>query len=459
MAGATNGGKAPGNPDPPRPPRRITLRVKPLHHRGALLLLGGAVLALSGAAFAFTTRPSPPEAPVPADGWVDERLAGRVDASAAPRGDSDLLFCTSTATHGQADQLFRMDLHGWNKHRIVDLPGCEAAWVPGADALLFLASPVFPGPPGGMEGEIGNPPSTPDPSSGAPRLHRLDPLPGNPQAEWRVTPLESTRGLQGIHWPYRQVEGSPGGGRALVVATEAGGTPSVYLVDLVADRLVRLTDDAGSEDHPAWDAHRGLVLFSSDRGGPRELWALDLDAPGSTPRRLLESPSQDTRPVPHPRGILFVRGVGEGPTEGDMAIHLLEDDPEAPGGFRPRVLVDEPWNDLNPGWSPDGRYLCWQSEEFGHFESHIKVMELDTGATWTATRDLPGRSSTCSITLDGGHLLFTQVVERGVEQVYLLPLAGGDAENLSRTTGPAFPFVELPPGLLPALKEGARVQP
>jgi DNA-binding SARP family transcriptional activator len=353
------------------------------------------------------------------EGWApnpEDAGGARGDA----RGGDTVVFCTAAATPGDALQTFRMSLEGRDKHRLTTAIGCMAAWVEALGALVIV-----------------------DESGPVSRLVRLDPDPSNPQAEWRRTALPYTHHLGDLQLPRPQA-GTTDGTRVLVQAAEAGGTRSLYWVDLAAGAVERLTDDAGDEQHPAWDPHRGQVLFSSDRGGVRSLWALDADDPGAGPRRLTDHALQDTRPTPHPRGILFVRGFGEGAHDGDMGLVLLEWDPATPTPPRETALVDEPWNDLDPAWSPRGTHLCWQSEEFGHYESQVKVMELSTRERWSVTSGMPGRHANCSFTAAGRHVVFMGMAESGVSQVFVVAREGGAPENLSRMEAAAAPLLLVP---------------
>lgn len=368
--------------------------------RAALLLF--AVVALVGGG--WWTRLDPLDGIV--DGLRDRRI----------------LYCHAAGTGGRFEQPAWMDFDGRNKHRISDLRACEALWLEGAGALVALQFPL-------EEGEDY-------------RLLRLDPLPGNPIAEWTPVPLGATAGLRALHFIPRGT-GFLDGRFVAVTGVDSTGVRHLYLVDVAADTARRLTHGPGNVRYPAFDPVRREVIFSREGEGPAwDLWALPVDDPGASPARLTASPSEDTRASVHGDRILFNRGWGEGPTEGDMEIRLLD---RVSG--REEVLVSNPWNEYQAAWSPDGRHICWQSDEFGHFESDILVMEVATRRQWSVTRRVEGRSSACYWTPDGRGLLYHGTVG-GVTQTILTDLRGRRHRNLSRDG-----FISAVMGFMPALEQ------
>ena len=340
---------------------------------------------------------------------------GESNAFLAPAEDRLMVYCSEAATEGAGAQLFRMGLDGFHKHRLTSRIGCEAVWIEALGVLIFREE-------------------LPD----GPSAVVLTPDPTNPQAEWHARDLESTVRLLEMRFPGRH-HSTVDDRQTVFVGREPGSTLSIYLLDPLKDALTRLTDDGGEDLHPAWDEQRREVVFSSDREGTRSLWVLPLDSGGAEPTRLTTSPSQDTRPVPHGDRLLYVRGFGEGATEGDMEIRLRSRETG-----QDHALVQRTWNDLDPVWSPDGIRICWQSEEFGHFESDIEVMDLGSRRSWSVTRGYPGRHADCGWTADGRFLFFRSTSELGVPIVALSDPDGQALHDLSRDAYPAYPRVEIP---------------
>lgn len=377
---------AAGPPDPPAPGRRRL--------GWALALLGAAVLVIGGG---WWVRPDP------------------LDRIAEGLEDWRLLYCHAAATGGRYDQPAWMALDGADKHRIHTLSTCHLVWVEGARSLLALQLPL-------EEGEDY-------------RLVRLEPPAENPIAEWRRVPLASTAGLSSIQFTlYGDMVLD---GRLVpFTGVDSTGVRGLYLVDVATDTIRRVDTGPGDVRYPTLDLVRREVVFSREREGPAwDLWAVPLDDPGAEPVRLTESPSEDSRAAVHGDRILFNRGWGEGPTEGDLEIRLLD---RSTG--REEVLVSNPWNEYMADWSPDGRHICWQSDEFGHFESEIHVMEVETRRSWSLTRGAPGRDAGCHWTPDGSAIVFQSYRDGGIPQTFLSDPQGRQARNLSRvgaSSGPA----------------------
>lgn len=364
----------------------------------ATLILAGLVMAAGGW---WVSRPHP------------------LDRLAEGLADWRLLYCHAAATGGLHEQPAWMDLAGRNKHRISVLHACSLVWVAGPGVLLAEEYPDTP------EGEVG--------------LVIIEPLRENPIAEWVHRPAAATAGLRGVELMRR---GSVVLDGHLVALTgiDSTGVRRLYLLDVTADTIRALTHGPGDVRYPTFDLARKEVVFSREREGPAwDLWALSVDTPDAEPVRLTVSPSEDSRASVHDGRVLFVRGWGEGPTEGDMEIRLLHR-----GTGREEVLTSNPWNEYEAVWSPDGRRICWQSDEFGHFESDIHVMELSSRRTWPVTRDRPSRNAGCMWTPDGRGLLY-HGTEEGVTQAILTDPRGRLHRNLSRDG-----HLSAPVGFIPA---------
>jgi DNA-binding SARP family transcriptional activator len=320
----------------------------------------------------------------------------------------------------EASQIFRMNLDGRQKHRITDLERVDSfLWLEALDAILVR--------------QLGE---------GVIALHLLRPVAGNAIASWSGAEVTALKGLENQRLFFGEVSPPPLGieGRyAVVEAQEPGGTQSLYLLDPQADTVRRLTDDAGDDGGAVWIPATRELVFESNREGNLSLWALTLDPPEPVLRRLTRSPSQDRRVQPGPEEtVVFVRGFGEGDVEGDMEI--LELDLRT---GRETTLVSRPWNNLEPVWSPDFSHLCWKSEEFGHFESDLWILQRGTGRSWNVTLDLPGRNHLCTWAPDGRALIFAR--QNGPwSQVFRINLDGTELENLSRNDWSAVPRAILP---------------
>jgi Tol biopolymer transport system component len=256
-------------------------------------------------------------------------------------------------------------------------------------------------------------------------LVRLTPDLRNPIAEWDAVEVESVRHLKGF-WISRGNPTVGPGGVLVFSAEDEEGNRDIYALETLSDRLHRLTTSAAVDEWPTVDPEGDRVVFSSQRSGAGDLYSVKLDGSGLT--RLTDHPLRDWRPWIQGDSVLFVRGLGMGPEDGNMELVILD---LADGSET--QLTDNDWNDYEQMWSPDGRYLCWQSERLGHLESDIMVLDLVRGRRWNAT-GTPGRESDCRWTGAGNGLLYIRFVGEGSD-VFLQNLWGGAPLNLTRYPG------------------------
>ncbi len=344
-----------------------------------------------------------------------DRDSSELDSLIAGLDDRMAVYCSPVEVGNPAPQLFRMDFDGRNKHRLSVRRACPSIWLDELQGLFVYGDFEDRG-----------------------KLWVLMPNYENPQTEWTDRELTSLAG-RGPFEPSVLGQTSLDGRFVVLSEGPAEGPRTLLLVDAVADTLRELTSGDALDRYPNFDEQNRQVVFTSTRGGRAELWAVSVDGPPSQPVRLTTSPSKDSWVVVVGQEVVFNRGFGEGPTEGDLALHLLD---RATGVER--ALVDRPWNDYLADRSPDGRYLCWQSEEFGHFESDIHVLDFHTGAIVNVTESHEGRMSNCQWTSRGNGLIYWNYGERGEGQVFLTDPQGREHRNLSRSEAPQYFMLEAP---------------
>lgn len=95
-------------------------------------------------------------------------------------------------------------------------------------------------------------------------------------------------------------------------------------------------------------------------------------------------------------------------------------------------LTENSWNDYEIALSDDGRFLCWQDEEFGHFASQIRVLDTQTRESWTV--GLPGaRNSRCAFASSGDWIVHEVIEVGGRRHLRLVSVNGSSATIFSQT--------------------------
>jgi len=145
---------------------------------------------------------------------------------------------------------------------------------------------------------------------------------------------------------------SPDGGRVAVVSGREG-TDKIYLVNADGRGLVRLTNGPGDQ-YPAWSPDGQRIAFSSARA-QKPTFATESERRDPTLQQLALPP----RPA---SDIYVMRADGTG---------VLR-------------LTDNPSNNQDPAWSPDGARLAFDSNRDGDYE--LYVMNADGKEVTRLTR-------------------------------------------------------------------------
>jgi serine/threonine-protein kinase len=172
---------------------------------------------------------------------------------------------------------------------------------------------------------------------------------------------------------YSQPRLSPDGTRIAVAAQDQ--ELDIWVWDLGRTTLTRVTFDADFDSYPVWTRDGLRVIFSSQRGGARNLFWQAADGTG-TVERLTDSPNQQNAVSVSPEGqrLIFTETA---PKTGEDVMQL-----ELDGSHRVAPLVQSPAIERNGMVSPDGRWLAYESNESGRFEISVRPYPEVTRGHW-----------------------------------------------------------------------------
>ena len=154
-------------------------------------------------------------------------------------------------------------------------------------------------------------------------------------------------------------------GRRVALFRNTGGNVDLWTYDVARGTWDCVTFDAGDDIFPLWSSD-GQRLFFSSRRGTMDLYSMRLDGGSGAERLELSTPEPKfvTDWSPDDRVVLFTTLA----TEGGADIAALRLD----GTRRPFDVVKTPANEQHAQFSPDGRWIAYQSDKTGGFEVYVR---------------------------------------------------------------------------------------
>ncbi len=161
----------------------------------------------------------------------------------------------------------------------------------------------------------------------------------------------------------------------------------------------------------------GQFAFVSERDGNREIYIMNAD--GSGARNLTNNPADDWDPTWSPDGgqIAFYSM-----RDGNGEIYVMNAD-----GSSPRNLTNNAASDFHPIWSPDGRQIMFYSDRSG--DGEVWVMNADGSSPRNLT-DSPGGDGGASWSPDGRQIVFSSD-RTGNSEVFIMNADGSDPRQLT----------------------------
>ena len=165
-------------------------------------------------------------------------------------------------------------------------------------------------------------------------------------------------------------------GRRLAVSILSGTRTDLWVKQLDAGPLTRLTFDGALNYRPAWRPDGRSLDFTSDPDGPSHLYNVRADGSGK-PERILPGDSMqidESLWSSDGRWLVYRSGVSDG--QRDIWARRLN-------GDTARVTVSAgSFDEYMPALSPDGRWVAYVSVESGQEEVYVRPFPATDQARW-----------------------------------------------------------------------------
>ena len=150
-------------------------------------------------------------------------------------------------------------------------------------------------------------------------------------------------------------------------------TADVWLVDLVRGGMTRFTFDPAIDLAPIWSPDGTHIAFASTKKGPFDLFLKPSSSAGAE-ELLLETPNNKYANDWSKDGRFLLYGEAFPKTGRDLwALPITEKD------HKPILIINTLFEELNGQFSPDGRWVAYETNESGRFEIVVQPFPAPTG--------------------------------------------------------------------------------
>jgi serine/threonine protein kinase len=165
----------------------------------------------------------------------------------------------------------------------------------------------------------------------------------------------------------KTVELSPDGKRVAVNRTVNGNT-DVWIIDTARGVPTRFTFDAATDWRPVWSSDGSRVVFQSTRKGKYNLYWKSSSGAGADELLLESDLSGQSNDWSSDGRFLLFSGTSDDPQSGSSDLWVLP----ILGDKKPVLFLKTPFEERNGQFSPDGKWIAYQSNESGRYEIYVQ---------------------------------------------------------------------------------------
>lgn len=164
--------------------------------------------------------------------------------------------------------------------------------------------------------------------------------------------------------------------RTIAFANRELSNIDIWLQDVAQGLRTRFTFDPANEIAPVWSADSRNIAFSSSRKGHFDLYRRAAD--GSEPEELLYADAHDKYPTswsPDGKFLLYDILEDKQPRSTIWVLPLTAEQPNAP--LKPFPFLTASFAQRRAQFSPDGRWVAYESEESGRSEIYLVPFRVE----------------------------------------------------------------------------------
>ena len=165
-------------------------------------------------------------------------------------------------------------------------------------------------------------------------------------------------------------------GRRVVIPRFVGNNRDVWVVDVARGSATKLTFDPAGDLTPIWSADGRFVIFESLRSGPPAIFETPASG-GGEERLVLRDAGLPLSASTDGRFLLYQRQDPK--TGSDVWVMPLGSEP------KPFPVLQTPFDERGGEFSPNGRWIVYESNETGSFEIYIRSFPAAGGKLVVST--------------------------------------------------------------------------
>lgn len=203
----------------------------------------------------------------------------------------------------------------------------------------------------------------------------------------------------------------------------------IYIMDWNGSNVKRITTDSADEATPRWSPNGKLIIYAGESyisvQGPIQNpnWDIyTMNADGSHQVQLTNDPANELEPAWSPDGtkVVFISDINGKNSD----LYTMNAD-----GSDIKQLTKDSANEFGPEWSPDGKQIVFNSDRNGNVQ--LFMINIDGSNLIQLTTD-KSNSAYAMWSPDGKHIVFESDRDSGHANIYVM---NTDGSNVIQLTG------------------------